>query len=496
MKFFVRDGRSMLATKLAPWVAKLALRAGWLFGHDPQTQAVLGRWLARHGQRTAALSLSHERDAATLSLLGMHASAARLLPAPLDDARSAAAVIRSLLAIGDSQRAMEVIQDALARWPESRTELLLVSMGAPCELLLPLARGETVLEAVLLHACDGDREASKILAGAGADLRVTPDVDLLRANLAIRAGDFEGATRRVNAALGVRGLRPVSISRERSGIAAVSCRSQPVESGPLVSVVMPVRNVAGLVGSALSSVLNQDHQALEVIVVDDASDDATAQVIEQLASADQRVTLLRETERAGTYRARNRGLLAASGEYVTFHDGDDWSHPQKITEQMNAIRAQPRAVASVSDWVRMRSDGSFVARQVFPLIRMNTSSLMFQRRQVLDRVGLFDDVRTGADSEYQARLQLLFGGTHAISRVRKLLSFATWRDDSLMNDPATGYGSPEGTRQRLDYWESWNRAHLQACKAWNPARKLKSRSSGASSVDTGAESWAGTDKRH
>ena len=46
---------------------------------------------------------------------------------------------------------MEVVRDALARWPESKKELLLVSMGAPCEQLLPLARGEKVLEAVLLQ---------------------------------------------------------------------------------------------------------------------------------------------------------------------------------------------------------------------------------------------------------------------------------------------------------------------------------------------------------
>lgn len=105
-----------------------------------------------------------------------------------------------------------------------------------------------------------------------------------------------------------------------------------------VSVVMPAFNAAATLGRAMRSVLAQTHRELELIVVDDASTDATARVIAEVAAGDRRVVALRQERNAGVAAARNAGLAAASGAYVAFLDSDDWWHPMKLQVQLAWMR--------------------------------------------------------------------------------------------------------------------------------------------------------------
>lgn len=88
-----------------------------------------------------------------------------------------------------------------------------------------------------------------------------------------------------------------------------------------VSVILPAHNVERFIGEALRSVLGQPVRGLEVIVVDDGSTDGTAEVAS--AIADRRLRVLRLPARGGPARARNAGLAAAHGRWVTFFDADD-----------------------------------------------------------------------------------------------------------------------------------------------------------------------------
>jgi len=119
----------------------------------------------------------------------------------------------------------------------------------------------------------------------------------------------------------------------------------------------------------------------------------------------------------------------------------------------------------VSYWVRMQDDGLFYARQVYPLMRMNLSSLLFRRERVLREAGAWDSVRTGADSEFWARLRLVFGN-EACERVRLPLSFGSHRSDSLMTRQATGYAKETGASpSRIAYGEAWSRWHDEVIAA-------------------------------
>ncbi|MDZ4064277.1 MAG: glycosyltransferase family A protein [Coriobacteriia bacterium] len=216
-------------------------------------------------------------------------------------------------------------------------------------------------------------------------------------------------------------------------------------------------------GAAVESVLGQSHGNLELIVVDDGSTDGTGDVVESMLRRDGRLRYLRLETNGGAYVARNAGLMLARGEFLTCHDSDDWSHPWKLERQLRPLLADGNLVCSTSSWVRIQDDGEYYARPVHPLTRMNPSSPMF-RRALLSRVGVWDEVRTGADSEFLARMGLHVGA-RAMYRVKEPLTLGSHRAGSLMTGEETGYG-PEGiSPRRLAEWEAWTWWHISELRA-------------------------------
>ena len=131
-----------------------------------------------------------------------------------------------------------------------------------------------------------------------------------------------------------------------------------VVTNPILSVVIPTRNRAHLVGEAIESALNQRPGQVEVIVVDDGSTDDTAKVITETFGS--RIRLLRTPERRGAGAARNAGLRVARGEFIAFLDDDDLWLQGKLEAELKALERFPDADGIVSDSL------TFVQGQVAP----------------------------------------------------------------------------------------------------------------------------------
>jgi glycosyltransferase involved in cell wall biosynthesis len=104
----------------------------------------------------------------------------------------------------------------------------------------------------------------------------------------------------------------------------------------LVSVIVPVYNGERFLAEALNSIFAQDYRPIEVIVVDDGSDDRTAEIARDFAD----IRCLRQSNQ-GLAAARNAGIREAHGEFIAFLDADDLMLPNKLTVQMQYLLDHP-----------------------------------------------------------------------------------------------------------------------------------------------------------
>ncbi len=114
---------------------------------------------------------------------------------------------------------------------------------------------------------------------------------------------------------------------------------KPHKPHPLVSVVIPTFNRARLLSRAIQSILTQTYQTFEIIVVDDCSNDNTAEVLRNIR--DKRIKYVRHDKNMGGAAARNTGIKASQGEYIAFQDSDDEWLPSKLEKQMNEFEIGP-----------------------------------------------------------------------------------------------------------------------------------------------------------
>jgi glycosyltransferase involved in cell wall biosynthesis len=120
---------------------------------------------------------------------------------------------------------------------------------------------------------------------------------------------------------------------------------------PRLSVILPAWNAAATIERALGSVLDERGVDLECVVIDDASTDGTADLVQAVADRDERVVLIRLAANGGVSNARNRGLAAARGEWLAFQDADDRMLPAGIARLMRpTVDRDVRAVIGQRIW--------------------------------------------------------------------------------------------------------------------------------------------------
>jgi glycosyltransferase involved in cell wall biosynthesis len=189
-----------------------------------------------------------------------------------------------------------------------------------------------------------------------------------------------------------------------------------------VSVVLPTYNRAASIGRAVTSVLSQTHQHLELIVVDDGSTDETCQVVSSIR--DDRVRLIRHSQNLGPSAARNTGVAAASFPLIAFQDSDDSWRPEKLARQVRALcQAEPGVGVVFSQLAlheglgktrvvpkRLTSSDSEVTTRSLLWANIISTQTAVVRRPVLDAVGGFDEeLRALVDWELWIRISQGFG---------------------------------------------------------------------------------------
>ncbi|MGZ8216662.1 glycosyltransferase family 2 protein [Methylomagnum sp.] len=176
---------------------------------------------------------------------------------------------------------------------------------------------------------------------------------------------------------------------------------------PLISVIIPSYNRADYIVEAVQSAFAQTYPALELIVIDDGSTDATAQVLAPFVG---RLTYVRQ-ENQGIGAARNHGVARSSGEFVAFLDSDDLWLPDKLQWQMAAFRNAPETDAvygHAEQFISPELDAEAAARLRHLAGKIQPAPIacaLLIRRPAFDAVGPFDPaLRVGVDMDWYARL--------------------------------------------------------------------------------------------
>lgn len=318
-----------------------------------------------------------------------------------------------------------------------------------------------ILKAASLVALAGDHARAIELAQAHLPTDLAHTAHILQANAAIARADEPAWQGHVNAYLASYGVAPIRLEGsgtlfERLGVDPLP----PVTGGPLISVIMPAWNAEKTVHKAAQSILNQTWRNLELLIVDDGSTDATWSVLQKLAQADDRVKILRNKVNVGPYVSKNIALTQGRGEWITGHDADDWAHPQRLTNHV--VAAQERTLeASLAYMIRMQPSGHFGhigAVTGFSLdgaARKASISCLFKRSALDQKLGYWDSVRFGADSEMIARAEKALGDRFAILPHISMICLDL--ETSLTNHPEHGVDKVKGISPvRANYRDSWS----------------------------------------
>jgi len=387
--------------------------------------------------------------------------------------RSATADLGALLADPTATAAVRASAAlSLARWKAVHGDHVeALALTRRSRALAP-GRPATSLEAQCLISLGRTEEARRLLVEQQPGRRDATH-QLLLANCwnngAGAGGDPEAPTRcleAVNAVFRRHGLCDVRLREAEIGLSLDNMEGhgfEPVDDPRhAVTVIMPAHNAAPTIATALRALADQSWRALSVIVVDDCSTDNTLDVARTFCRTDPRFTVMQTSRNSGSYEARNLALARTETPFVTVHDADDWSHPQKIERQVRAL-ARSSAPYNYTMLCRARSDLVFVSgtRPTSRLVGPNHSAGLF-RTDALRSAGGWDEVRISGDTELFWRLEAIQGRTQAHSRNRRLLpdcplSFARDLDQSLSKASATNaltmfHGVRREYREAAAFW--------------------------------------------
>jgi len=405
--------------------------------------------LSRQGEHAAALALCKMRNVEVLSRAGMYLSVLSLA-----DSSSLERAL-ALLYVGNIEEAIKITASH-GNLGQARALVGYLAANVP-DRVWPLIADKP-------RFFDIDQYC-RLALGVPGSVQGERDrlPEILGLSISLSRGELAQAEGYLYRLFNQAGLTPpaMDLTSGRLDISTIRCDAAlaNIDTPPLISVILTSHNEEKYLYHAAKSVLQQTWPALELIIVDDASTDDTRAVAERLHSEDHRVQIIRLQKNIGTWRAKNVGLAAAKGAYLTMHDADDWSHPEKLERQIIPLLVNHHLMSSSSYMFRVNEQtGLPFTRNAASFLRWNPCSLMY-RRSVIDELGVYFQDLLGGDCEFSARIETHWGrDSHYALRLPLTIGWQRARGLSARHRASTRLTVPA---KRLQDWENWRRLHIE-----------------------------------
>ncbi len=216
-----------------------------------------------------------------------------------------------------------------------------------------------------------------------------------------------------------------------------------MESKTLISIIVPVFNVEKYLKKCVISLIAQTYENLEIILVDDGSDDNSPKICECLAKEDSRIIVIHQSN-SGVSAARNVGFEAARGEFIAFVDGDDYISPYMIESLYDRIVADQSDLA-ICGYKKVNEEGHELSTATIPdmvvsgtqAIKMHyrdTAGIMVLPWDKLYHRKLFNDIRfpVGKRCEDEAVFYLFLDLCERVSILAEPYYYYIQHKDSFM----------------------------------------------------------------
>jgi len=257
-------------------------------------------------------------------------------------------------------------------------------------------------------------------------------------------------------------------------------------SRPKVSVVLAVHDGEPWIGEAVESILRQSLRELELIVVDDGSKDATAEILSGFARSDPRMRIISQEVNRGLIGSLNRGFATARGDYVARQDDDDVSLPERLERQVAWLERRPGIGLLGTDYFRIdgtgrptlrrppRADVEIRWRLLFGNIWCHASMMMRRELVSTDGNGPYGDWLHAEDYELWIRL---LGRTRAATLPEPLVRYRVHSQSICVRNEAAQRGQVDEISRRqlaalLPELAAADASELAALRRCRSARRL------------------------
>ena len=177
---------------------------------------------------------------------------------------------------------------------------------------------------------------------------------------------------------------------------------------PVISVLLPVYNSERYISLAIESILNQSFTDFEFIIIDDCSSDTSWDICQKYAQQDNRIIAVRNKINLGLCETLNVGLMLARGRYIARQDNDDWSYPNRLSNQYNFMETHEDVGIVGGSMEITNENGDVIGKRAYQLTDTSIRNKIFRcapfshplvmfRKSVLDIVGYYNIEHAPAD---------------------------------------------------------------------------------------------------